>query len=287
MAKSKFFRVAVEGATVDGRTIDRKWLEEMAATYDRNTYAARVNLEHIRGITAEPPFQSLGDVLSLKTEEVDLTVGGKTERRLALFAEINALDPLLQMNRKRQKLYTSIEINPSFSSSGKAYLMGLAVTDSPASLGTEMLEFAAKATVNPFAARKQQPGNFFSAAEEAQIELIDDAPNADPTGVFAAIKGMFERFTPAAPPQQQLQTPPSNPADPQQPAPSDFAAIGMGLGAIAAGMEKMAASNTASFSALGERLTAVEQLTANTPQHGQQTRPPATGMPQNFVATDC
>lgn len=292
MAKSKFFRVAVEGATVDGRTIDRKWLEEMAATYDRNTYAARVNLEHIRGITADPPFQSLGDVLSLKTQEIDLNVGGKAERRLALFAEIEALEPLVQMNRKRQKLYTSIEINPSFSNSGKAYLMGLAVTDSPASLGTEMLEFAAKASVNPFAARKQQPGNYFSAAEEATIELIDGAPEADPTGVFGALKGLLERFTPSAPPAPAVQNPPAPQVDPAtppaaQPGAGDFAVIGMGIAAIAAGMEKMATATNASLTALGDRLTAVEQLASGTPAPGQQTRQPATGMPQKFVATDC
>jgi hypothetical protein len=293
MAKSKFFRVAVEGATVDGRTIDRKWLEEMAATYDPKTYAARVNLEHIRGITADPPFQSLGDVLSLKTQEIDLNVGGKTERRLALFAEIEALEPLVQMNRKRQKLYTSIEINPSFSNSGKAYLMGLAVTDSPASLGTEMLEFAAKASVNPFAARKQQPGNYFSAAEEVTIELVDGAPEADPTGVFGAFKAMLERFTPSAPPAPAVQTAPTPQGDPaaapagQQPSGSDFAAIGMGIAAIAAGMEKMAKATSDSITALGDRITAVEQLTSTTPQQGQQSRQPAIGMPQNFVATDC
>ncbi|HRE35906.1 MAG TPA: GPO family capsid scaffolding protein, partial [Sphingopyxis terrae] len=148
MPKSKFFRVAVEGATVDGRTIDRKWLEEMAATYNRTTYAARVNLEHIRGIAPlgnnNSPFGAYGDVLSVKTDTVDIALGGKTEKRLALFAEIEALDPLVELVRKGQKLYTSIEVNPSFADTGKAYLMGLAVTDTPASLGTEMLEFSAK-----------------------------------------------------------------------------------------------------------------------------------------------
>ena len=52
MPKSRFFRVAVEGATTDGRTIEANWLEEMAASYNPATYAARVNLEHIRGVTA-------------------------------------------------------------------------------------------------------------------------------------------------------------------------------------------------------------------------------------------
>jgi hypothetical protein len=94
-------------------------------------------------VTAEPPFQALGDVLSLRTQTVSIEVGGKTEQRLALFAEIEALDPLVAMNKAGQKLYTSIEISPNFAGTNKAYLVGLAVTDSPASLGTEMLAFAA------------------------------------------------------------------------------------------------------------------------------------------------
>ena len=31
--RSKLFRVAVEGATTDGREIQRSWIEDMAATY--------------------------------------------------------------------------------------------------------------------------------------------------------------------------------------------------------------------------------------------------------------
>jgi hypothetical protein len=50
------------------------------------------------------------------------------------------------MTKDRQKVYASIEINPNFADTGEAYLVGLAVTDDPASLGTEMLQFSAKAT---------------------------------------------------------------------------------------------------------------------------------------------
>jgi hypothetical protein len=76
-------------------------------------------------VTAEPPFQALGDVLSLRTQTVSIEVGGKTEQRLALFAEIEALDPLVAMNKAGQKLYTSIEISPNFAGTNKAYLVGL------------------------------------------------------------------------------------------------------------------------------------------------------------------
>jgi hypothetical protein len=49
------------------------------------------------------------------------------------------------MVRAGQKVYTSMEIRPNFANSGKCYLVGLAVTDDPASLGTEYLEFCSRA----------------------------------------------------------------------------------------------------------------------------------------------
>lgn len=292
MTKSKFFRVAVEGATVDGRTIDRKWLEEMAATYNRETYAARVNMEHIRGLYPmtgdnDAAFGSYGDVLATKTEMVDIDLGGKTEQKLALFAQVNPLPPLLALTKKGQKLYTSIEVNPSFADTGKAYLMGLAVTDTPASLGTEMLEFSAKmGAKSPLAARKQQPGNFFSVATETVIELEGDQPNADPTGLFATLKTMFERFTPPAPaPQPELKPEPQ--LGQQAPAAGDFAVFGAAMSQMAGAVNKVATDTAQALTAIrGEVSTLKEQINA-TPAHGHHSRPPATGADAQFVKTDC
>src|SRR3990167_4905433 len=125
---SKWFRVATAGATVDGRTISADHLKQMAKNFKRDVYGARVWLEHLRGTLPDSVFKALGDVIGLKTEEVD----GK----LRLFAQIEPLPDLVKMNKAGQKIYTSIEIEPKFADTGEAYLMGLAVTDSPASLGT-------------------------------------------------------------------------------------------------------------------------------------------------------
>lgn len=48
--KTKFFRIATEGDTTDGRVIDRQWLSQMAENYNPATYGARVFLEHLRGV---------------------------------------------------------------------------------------------------------------------------------------------------------------------------------------------------------------------------------------------
>lgn len=188
-SKSKFFRVAVEGATAtDGRKIERQQIVEMAAGYNPATYGARVNMEHIRGFSAEAPFNAYGDVLAVKAEEVTIQLNGKPEKRMALFAEIEPTEALIKLNKARQKIYTSIELAPNFAATGKAGLVGLAVTDTPASLGTEILAFsatsgnaAATQLKAAFDARKQDPANIFSATEETSIEILDevaDKPSA-------------------------------------------------------------------------------------------------------------
>lgn len=177
---SKWTRIAVEGATTDGRNIDRKWIQEMAEQYSPNTYGARLNCEHLRGIWPGSDFGAYGDVVALKSEEVE--IDGK--KKLALFAQMVPTDTLIELNKKGQKVYTSIEVNPNFADTGKAYLIGLAITDSPASLGTEMLQFSAKN--GTLANRKQDKDNLFTAAEETALvfEEVDDTPS-----MFATLKG--------------------------------------------------------------------------------------------------
>lgn len=174
--KAKRFRICVEGATTDGRAITREWISQMASGYDPKVYGARINLEHIKSVLPESSFRAYGDVTACYAEEI---TEGALAGKLALFAEIDPTPDLVAMNKARQKVYTSVEVNPKFANTGAAYLVGLAVTDSPASLGTEYLKFSATAEQNPLANRKLSPENLFTAAEETLIEFeeIDTRPS--------------------------------------------------------------------------------------------------------------
>lgn len=169
--RSQFFRVAVEGATTDGRVIERQQIVEMAETYDPEVYGARIWMEHFRSSVPDSPFRAYGDVVAVKAEEVE--IAGK--KKMALFAQVEPTADLVDMvNVRKQKVFTSIEIAPEFADSGKAYLYGLGVTDSPASIGTNMLAFSAKnPECSPFKDRKQAPGNVFSEAAETEITFAD------------------------------------------------------------------------------------------------------------------
>lgn len=188
MAKSKFFRVAVVGFTAsDGRKIEESWIKDIVSTFNVATYTPRISCEHIRGFSPEPPFNCYGSVTAVKSQLDDIDIDGSTEKRLALYAQIEPNDQLLAINKKDQKKFTSIEVTEDFGGTGKAGLVGLAVTDNPASLGTEALSFSALKPM--FDARKQDPKNLFTAAIEADIVL--EQAGSDSAGVADAIKAGF------------------------------------------------------------------------------------------------
>lgn len=283
---SKFFRVAVEGATVDGRAIDRQQLIEMAASYNRDTYAARVNMEHIRGITADKPFRALGDVIALKTEEVEIELDGKKVKKLALFAQITPNDDLLAILAADQKRYTSIEINPNFAATGKAYLMGLAVTDSPASLGTEFIQFVAgqrEKGVDPLANRRLSASNLFTAGVETAMEFDDvavDPAKTDAAGFFAAGAEFFKSLIGNKSDPQTPPPPVVPPVDPDKPANDNdarFAAVASGMEQMTKGIEALTAGLNTRLASLQAEIGTVRASIETTVKPNQFNRQPAPG----------
>lgn len=204
--RSEFFRVAVEGATTDGRVIDRQQIVEIAETYNPEVYGARIWMEHIRSSLPDSPFRAYGDVVAVKAEEVD--IAGK--KKLALFAQVEPTDDLVEIvNSRKQKVFTSIEIAPEFADSGKAYLFGLAVTDSPASLGTSMLAFSAKHPEDsPLKDRKQAPENLFTEAAETTINFTSAEPASarpGPVATFLSTLGIGKKTAPAPPARDEIE----------------------------------------------------------------------------------
>ena len=278
--KAKRFRIAVEGATTDGRVISRDWISQMAKNYSPEVYGARINMEHIRGYAADSTFRRFGDVTAVEAEEIG---DGPLKGKLALFGWIDPTPELVELTKARQKIYTSIEVNPEFADTGEAYLVGLAVTDDPASLGTEILSFSATAKVNPLASRKLDKGNLFTAAEETVIEF-EEVAEPSPS-LLARISAMFSA---------------KKKTDGEQ-----FADVSAAVTAVAEQVQLNAESQTHELSALEQsvsaRLEAIEQQAgedraAFAALQGQlsQTdgsftrRPAATGSdPKSGAQTDC
>ena len=271
MSKSKFFVIGTEGSTTDGRNIERSWLEQAARNYSPAKYNARINLEHFKGILPDSPFKRYGDVVALKTEERD----GK----MVLLAQIDPTADLLALSKSRQKIHTSMEIDPDFADTGEAYLVGLAVTDDPASLGTDMLKFCAGASVNPLASRKLEPGNVFSAALAAQIELEDEQQQPDQQAAGTQFLTAFLRMlagnaqapagqvAPAVPPQP-------TPTEPPVQAAADNSALVQLAQSQAQALDQLA-SLAKNVQQTDARLQALTQRLEQTPTGSE--RPTATG----------
>ena len=211
---SDWKRVATSGKTIDGRTIEVQELRDMADTYDPATYTATIWYEHIRYMG------SLGTVAALKAEDVE-------DGKVALFAQLKPNDRLLQLNKEAQKLFTSVEIQPNFADSGKAYLGGLAVTDEPASLGTQELHFSRRATAGNHFANLEPLGELITvdSDEAAAVSLL--------ARLFSALgKGPTE--SPATPKDE------STPMDPKTA--QAFTAAVDKLGTVATSLEQSAAT---------------------------------------------
>jgi len=127
--KSKWFKVATAGPTIDGREIEEQWIEDIVETYSTDEYTASIFKDHSSW------GGNYGRVLKVKAEK-------DAKGRLCLFAILEPNKYLLKLNEEGQKLFTSIRVVVDAAKSGKAYLMHLAITDEPASLGTEQLSFS-------------------------------------------------------------------------------------------------------------------------------------------------
>jgi hypothetical protein len=283
--KTKPFLLATAGATVDGRTIDAAMLDQMAEGYDPKVYGARLNIEHVRGISGQSPFRAYGDVLELSTGDVDVTIHGKTERRRGLFGVLDVTEEAQQLNCASQKVYPSIEIEPNFAGSGKAYLMGVALTDSPASIATDRLQF-----------NRARPGALTLSADAPDQAFAIEFPEAGgDTGsqtFLTKLGGMFDAFAakltgdakPADPkPASQTEGEPAGALDFAQLRPL-FEEMGNQFAAQITALDAKIADAVDGFAV---KLKAIETTVETTPADSYRARPAATGANGDRAKTDC
>ena len=122
--------IGTSGPAVDGRKISEQMLLEAAETYDPDEYEAVISSEHLLW-----SYGNFGRVSKVRTST-------DKKDRTVLQAKIQPNRRLIEMNSQGQRLHTSMELTDDFAGTGKAYLVGLAVTDEPASLGTSLLQFS-------------------------------------------------------------------------------------------------------------------------------------------------
>lgn len=170
--KTDWIAIATAGPTVDGRQIEAQWLTDAAKCYNRDEYTAMIWPYH------ESPYwrafgTNFGEVDELKTETRD----GKIQ----LMARLIPNQFLIEANKSGQKLFTSVEIFEDYLGSGKYFLKGLAVTDTPASIGTTRLQFS-----------QDNPGAHHGNVEALTLTLPGD--DADSAAEQQTRRGFFSRL---------------------------------------------------------------------------------------------
>lgn len=285
--KTKRFLLATAGATVDGRTIDAAMLQQMADSYDPSTYTARLNIEHIRGATPGGAFGAYGDVLELETEEVTVNFNGQAEKRLGLYGIFEVTDQAKALNESGQKLYSSVEINPNFGDKGFAYLMGVALTDSPASIATERLAF-----------NRSLPGTLTLKTDDKAhafaLEFAEDDGSSSEAGdsFLTKLGSMFDAFaTKIGAGTEAKETPAKKGGEGEGAAALDFTALrplfedmGQTFANQIGDLQTQLADQADQFAV---QIKAIEDRFETTPAHQYQARPAAQGAHGDQAMTDC
>lgn len=275
--KTKPFLLATAGSTVDGRVIDGEMIKQMASSYDPKTYGARLNIEHVRGWSGEAPFRAYGDVLELSTGEVDVNFNGTTEKRLALYGVFDVTEDAKKLNDAGQKVYPSIEIEPNFGGKGHAYLMGCALTDSPASIATERLAF-----------NRRAPGLIHLSLDDAALLEAAEEAVAPGEGLLTKIGGLLDGFAAKFASSGTVTTP----AEPAAAPSLDFAELKPLLESIAtnfaAACADLRTDLTKEIDQLGVKLGKLEAEQGSTePAQTYTHRPQANGTNGKYAKTDC
>ena len=169
--------IGTAGETIDGREISEQDLKDAAETYDVEEYAAVLNSDH-----ALSWYGSFGHVHQVR-------LGKDKKGRAILQAKLSPNKRLLQMNGEGQRVFFSMELMDNFAGTGRTYLTGLALTDTPASLGTSILKFAKKHKDNDVR---------FSKPEELQLDLNNDDESKIVDGFFSRMFSAFLTNDPAA-----------------------------------------------------------------------------------------
>jgi hypothetical protein len=257
----------------------------MAETYDPSVYTALIWPEHFR-------YFNMGRVL-------DLRAVGNSEGGQDLQAILSPNEYYLNANSYDQKLFTSMEIQADFRKTGKAYLIGLGATDSPASTGTTEVRFSRQDPDSmvsmpveiTFSPKPTKP-SFIERFLGKDPETEDEAMDKEALKALAAEMKAFREELAALKPAQPSAEPPAKPAgddDKFKALEEKFSALEQKIDALKpAEPPAKPAGEDDKFKALEEKFSALDaKITeALSAPHPGGTKPPANPGGENFDRKD-
>ena len=131
---TEWVTLVTAGKLRGGREVTEKNLIDAAQTYDRNEYRAMINSEH------RPEYGNFGQVH-------DVRLKNDAKGRKTLQARLVPNQRFFAMNAEGRRQSLSVELDLNFMDSGRSYLIGVALTDQPASVGTSFLKLSHQNTL--------------------------------------------------------------------------------------------------------------------------------------------
>lgn len=184
-----WIKVAQSGPTIDGREIHAQQLLDIAETYDLNVYTAVIWVDH------ERYYGSHGTVHDVKAES-------RKDGIVELYAKFCPGWRFLEKNKDGQKCFSSIETWDDFGKSGKTYLGGIAITDEPASFGTQEIKFFCDQRKTNQVQKSQiyctdiALPNLFSSNTDQQTDAtagLEPAELKEAASLWGQLKGFFSK----------------------------------------------------------------------------------------------
>lgn len=174
-----FIVIATEGQTIDGRAFKKEWFDKMAKNYDPEVYCAVINAEHFYG--------NYGTVKELR-------VGKNSAGKATLEAKLIPEAALLNQEGPFKRVFTSVEILEDFPAPGDQYLVGLAITNTPASTGTTQLCF------------KTMDNRKVERFPSEELLFKESSSDKDASLVLSIISAIKEFFTTSNKPKEEEDT---------------------------------------------------------------------------------
>ena len=185
--RTDWVTIGTAGDTVDNRVISEQDIYDAAETYSPEYYGAVIDWNHYNPAW----LGNFGDVLELRSQKATIPNEGEV---LQLQAILQPNQNLVRLNQDGQAVYTSMTLVPNFRNKGKTYLIRLAVTDTPASIGTKRLEFC-----------KKDNANALISAYSSQPLALSLNQEPEPADLFSKLTAWFnnEFKTPAGIPEEE------------------------------------------------------------------------------------
>lgn len=163
--------------------VESQLLLDAVAAYSPTIYEARIYPVHLYEWSYDRI--PVGDIVELKAET-------SADGVVSVYAKLRPYSDMVRLNERQQLCYVSLEIDPEFAGTGKAYIKGASLTDAPACLGLDRIQLSDNLS--------HQQQKLLVTSQQIQLSAL--APQHE--GVFSRMAHALKQFATEPTPEPEL-----------------------------------------------------------------------------------